>query len=76
VLLINKGGIVADTIFEPLMTENGVLGRSLGTYLGTGPGRGVGLMFVVVGLFNAIIAILAFLYKPLRYIDTELPDKI
>jgi DHA3 family macrolide efflux protein-like MFS transporter len=70
------GGILADQIFEPLMTENGIVGSVLGEYLGTGPGRGVGLMFIVVGLFNATVALLALSYKPLRYVDTELPDMI
>ena len=67
---------MADQVFEPMMEENGVLGKMLGEYLGTGPGRGVGVMFIVVGLFNASVAALAFMYRPLRMVDTELPDMI
>ena len=70
------GGVMVDQVFEPLMEETGMVGSVLGNYLGTGHGRGVGLMFIVFGTLNIIATTLAFMYKPLRCIDTSLSDQI
>ena len=39
-----------------------------------GPGRGIGLLFIIVGLVNAMIACLGFVYSPLRRVDIDLPN--
>lgn len=44
------GGVLADHIFEPLLAEQGTLAGSVGKLIGTGQGRGIGLMLVLSGI--------------------------
>jgi DHA3 family macrolide efflux protein-like MFS transporter len=46
------GGYVIDSVFEPLLLPGGILERSAGPLLGTGPGRGTGLMLIVLGTLS------------------------
>lgn len=67
-------GPLADRIFEPLMTVNGPLATTIGHLIGTGPGRGIGLMFIVLGILTILMTIIAYQYAPLRLVDERLPD--
>ena len=69
-------GPLSDRIFEPLMSVNGLLAGSIGRVIGTGSGRGIGLMFVVMGIFTMLTTIIAYQYAPLRLLEVELPDAI
>ncbi len=68
------GGILADSVFEPLMKGSSALARTLRPLVGSGPGAGVGLMFVLAGLVGAAAAIAGYLYRPVREIETLIPD--
>lgn len=50
VLAYLLSGPLADYIFEPLLAKSGPLATSIGVLIGTGPGRGIGLMFILSGL--------------------------
>lgn len=52
-------GVLADYIFEPLFTEQGLLAGSVGRLIGVGQGRGIGFMLILSGLlmFPAAFAI-------------------
>jgi DHA3 family macrolide efflux protein-like MFS transporter len=67
-------GPLADRVFEPLMNQGGFLSSSVGSVLGTGPGRGMGLIFVVLGLLGALGVALAATSRSLRCLEDELPD--
>jgi MFS family permease len=67
-------GPLADHVFEPLMAEGGAWAGSLGALLGTGPGRGIGLIFVAAGLLVALFAVIGSLNPRIRNIEDELPD--
>lgn len=69
-------GPLADKVFEPLMAQGGLLAAGLGPVLGVGKGRGIGLMFILVGLLTIITCVCAFLYAPLRNIEKIMPDVI
>jgi hypothetical protein len=69
-------GPLADHVFEPLMAVDGPLAPSLGPWIGVGPGRGIGLMFVVVGLLTLVLTLVAYRYPRLRLIEDELPDAL
>lgn len=43
-------GVLADHIFEPLLSEQGLLAGSIGRLIGVGQGRGIGFMLVLSGL--------------------------
>jgi DHA3 family macrolide efflux protein-like MFS transporter len=75
-LSIITAGPLADNIFEPLMAVNGVLSTSIGEIIGTGPGRGIGLMIIIAGVLTVIVSILAYLYPRVRYLEDELPDMV
>jgi MFS transporter, DHA3 family, macrolide efflux protein len=67
-------GPLADQIFEPLMKTNGALAETIGQMIGTGTGRGIGLIFIVLGGLNILGAVIASQYEPLRLLESELPD--
>jgi DHA3 family macrolide efflux protein-like MFS transporter len=70
-------GPLADYVFEPLMREGGALANTfIGTLLGTGPGRGIGLMFVISGLAAVLVSGLAYMNRKIRELETDLPDAI
>lgn len=69
-------GPLADKVFKPLLVEGGALTGSLGQILGVGPGRGVGLMFVVIGLLSILVTFLAYMNPHLRNVEDELPDAV
>lgn len=73
-IAILLAGPLADRVFEPAMTEGGRLAGSIGSVLGTGPGRGVGLMYVIGGLATVAIALIGYSLPRIRHLETELPD--
>lgn len=58
VLAFGSAGFLADYLFEPLFVPEGVLAQTAGQVIGTGPGRGIGFLFILSGLFVSIIAII------------------
>jgi hypothetical protein len=69
-------GPLSDRIFEPLMSGDGPVARSLGTLIGLGPGRGMGLMMILAGVVSVALTITAYRYRPLRLLEDILPDAI
>ncbi|MGH2415025.1 MAG: MFS transporter, partial [Microcystaceae cyanobacterium] len=69
-------GPVVDYIFEPLMAKDGLLADSLGKIMGVGHGRGIGLLFVLVGMMNILVTTIAYRTPRLRRVEKELPDAI
>ena len=67
-------GLLADHVFEPLMSGGSSLARLLSILVGSGPGAGMGLMFVVFGLLGAVTVLVGFSYAPIREIERLLPD--
>lgn len=64
-------GPVADLVFEPLLLADGSLADSVGTVIGTGPGRGMALLMLLIGLLMLATAAIAFVRPSLR----SLPDR-
>jgi DHA3 family macrolide efflux protein-like MFS transporter len=70
-------GPLADQIFEPFMQEGGALASTvLGSLLQTGPGRGIGLIYVLSGVLVILISALAYLNPHIRRLEQELPDAV
>lgn len=67
-------GPLADGIFNPLLTAHGALAGSLGQLIGIGPGRGIGLIFIVMGILALLTAGLGALAPQLRAVERDLPD--
>ncbi|ACK67642.1 major facilitator superfamily MFS_1 [Rippkaea orientalis PCC 8801] len=68
------GGLLADRIFEPFMASEGILANTVGLVIGVGKGRGIGLMFILMGLLTLLLAVIAYRYPRLRWMEDELPD--
>jgi len=69
-------GPLADRFFEPLMTQDSFIARSIGQVIGTGPGRGIGLMFICMGILTILMTSIAYFFPSLRNLEDELPDAI
>jgi MFS family permease len=68
-------GPLTDKLLEPAMRNpQSFLSTSLGWIIGTGPGRGMALLFVIGGGLAAIIGISGYAFRILRDVDTLLPD--
>ena len=69
-------GPLSDHVFEPMMAVNGSLAGSIGQILGVGPGRGIGLLFVVMGLLLVFFTAVGWLSPRLRRVEEELSDAV
>ncbi len=67
-------GPLADRVFEPLLAESGRLAGSVGRFIGVGPGRGIALMFIILGFVILLSVLAAYLHPRVRRVDTEVPD--
>jgi MFS family permease len=69
-------GPLADKLFEPLLASDGPLTGSIGQITGVGPGRGIGLLFIVMGILKVAVTLGSYLYPRIRLVEDELPDAI
>jgi len=70
-------GIFADQVFNPLLVEGGALADTfVGRWIGVGPGRGIGLMLILSGLFLLVISAIAYANPRIRNIEREIPDAV
>ncbi|WP_246938507.1 MFS transporter [Bacillus pinisoli] len=69
-------GPVAEKLFTPMMVEGGLLASSIGRLIGVGESRGIGLLFIILGILWAILGVVYYLHPRIRNLDKELPDAI
>lgn len=69
-------GPLSDRVFEPLMVDDGVLAGSVGAVIGSGPGRGYALFFIIIGIMVMVAVAAAWLYPPLRHLERDIPDVV
>ncbi len=69
-------GPLSDYVFEPLLAAGGPLAGTVGRIVGVGPGRGIGLLFITLGISIGLMVAVAYLYPPLRNVEDELPDVV
>ena len=67
-------GPLADFVFEPAMMPSGGLVNIFGWLVGTGPGAGMGLMFVLMGLLGALFGLGGYAFRAIRDAEDILPD--
>ncbi|MFO3665055.1 MFS transporter [Anaerococcus sp. ENR0831] len=48
-------GPIVDNVFEPMMREDGILSNTFLRIIGVGPGRGIGLLLIIVGILFSIV---------------------
>jgi len=69
-------GPLADRVFNPLLTVDGPLASGIGQILGTGPGRGIGLIFLLMGAVKVAITLIGRSNPHVRHVEDEMPDAI
>lgn len=65
---------LAQSVFEPLLLPGGALATTVGQVIGTGPGRGIALIYLVFGLFIVLLVAGALRTRVLSAFDTTVPD--
>ena len=69
------GGTLADFILEPaLRTPASPLALTFGWLVGLGPGAGMALLLVVVGLVTSLVGLLGYSVPAVRHAEDRLPD--
>jgi DHA3 family macrolide efflux protein-like MFS transporter len=69
-------GPLAEKVFEPAMSVGGRLAPVFGPLIGVGPGRGIGLMYVLCGMFYMLVTAVLLIQPRIRSLEVELPDAI
>lgn len=65
-------GPLAERIFEPWVTSGKALSSQLSMIIGSGSGRGIGLMFILMGLIKVGVSFWGYLNPRVRCIEDEL----
>jgi DHA3 family macrolide efflux protein-like MFS transporter len=68
-------GVLADRFLEPLLRSGGALSSSLGSWFGIGPGRGIAVLFIGIGVVKAISVIWIYATPGARQLDRDLSAK-
>jgi MFS family permease len=68
-------GALADYVTEPAMTSDTWLAHTFGWMLGTTPGAGLGLQYVLGGAFYCLTCLFVFFFIPaVRNLEDRVPD--
>jgi MFS transporter, DHA3 family, macrolide efflux protein len=66
-------GPLVEKIFDPAV-QNGGLAQGITKFIGTGDGRGIGLLFILLGLGWIVTSLVVFLNPRVRGLESEIPD--
>jgi hypothetical protein len=69
-------GPLADDLFEPLLATTGLLTESVGQIIGIGSGRGIGLLFIMMGMIKMVVTVVGHAHPRIRFVEDELPDAL
>jgi len=69
-------GPIAERVFNPLLMPGGPLADSVGRVMGVGPGRGIGLMFVLFAVLVTAMTVLLYANPRVRRLEDEIPDAV
>ena len=67
-------GPLAEFVFEPAMMPGGALAGTAGAMIGVGPGRGLALMFIVLGVLMMAVAAVGYGIRSIRRVEHDIPD--
>ncbi len=67
-------GPLADWVFGPAMMPGGALAPTFGWLVGTGPGTGISLIFMIAGLIGAAVGLSGYAFNSVRNVEDILPD--
>lgn len=64
-------GVLADYVFEPMFTNEGMLADTVGKLIGVGKGRGIGFMLILSGIGMAITSLTIGRNKAIKEIQVN-----
>ncbi|WP_325166701.1 MFS transporter [Viridibacillus soli] len=64
-------GVLADYVFTPLLVEGGVLADNLGKIIGTGSGRGTGLLIIIAGILLCVTSVILYNLKSVKKLENR-----
>jgi len=67
-------GPLADWFFEPAMKQGGSLVPVFGWLVGSGPGAGIAVLFVVIGILGALVSLASYSIREIRDLESLIPD--
>ncbi|GLX00433.1 non-ribosomal peptide synthetase/MFS transporter [Microtetraspora sp. NBRC 16547] len=67
---------LSGAVLEPLMAHDGALASTVGAVIGTGPGRGIALAFILFGLGMAVVSVVSLRSRILSRLDIDMPDAL
>lgn len=67
-------GPLADYVMEPAMMAGGRLAPVFGPLVGTGPGAGMSVIFLVAGILGTAAMLIALTFPQIRNVEDLLPD--
>jgi DHA3 family multidrug efflux protein-like MFS transporter len=65
---------LAQFVFMPFMAEGGTGAQLIGSWFGTGPMRGVALLFIITALFGLVLTVYALFSKHYRNLSRHYRD--
>jgi MFS transporter, DHA3 family, macrolide efflux protein len=68
-------GPLVEKVFNPVVQDSG-LANGLTTFIGIGEGRGIGLLFLLLGIGWIVTSLIVYLNPRVRALETEIPDAI
>lgn len=74
-IVVLVGGVLCQRLFEPALADGGAWAPTVGVWLGTGKGRGIGLLLVLCGAAGCVASLLALTCTRLRHLDALVPDQ-
>ena len=69
-------GPFADQVFEPLLMPGGGLANLFDWMVGTGPGAGMSLMFIITGALGIMVSLTGYAFNVIRNAEDILPDHV
>lgn len=73
-IALGVAGPLADFVFEPAMRPGGALEPVFGGIVGTGPGAGMALVFLLTGALGVAVAAVGFATSTVRRVEALIPD--
>jgi diaminobutyrate-2-oxoglutarate transaminase len=73
-VVVLAAGQIGENVLEPALLPGGAWATSVGSWLGTGKGRGLGLLFIIAGGISTLISFLTLLGSSLRSLDELVSD--
>jgi len=67
--------LLADSWFEPAMMPGGPLVPLFAPIVGSGPGAGMAVLFLITAFIGCAVSLSGYLFPAVRYVEEELSDQ-